>query len=430
MAEELVTMCSNLNIEDDTEGIVELGDSSATNVNDKVTLMLIGRLLTTRSINMEAFRRTMTQVWNLQGKVIIRVIDTNLFVFQLFHWRDKEKILEGGPWCFDQQLLILNSITGDEQPNQVPLNHSPFWVRIYNLPFNCRTNEDVKAITASMGNIIELEEDDFGLDRYRRVKLLIDVNKPLRRNQHIRNKCGDVVRIDFKYERLPFFCFHCGILGHSEKDCNHVSEDLIEKGYGWGLWIKASPRKGRKREKEEVQEVCATRKNLFVCKTPSGEVSGSVGEKESREDSQPKAVEEVVPRSTRGIMPRKDATVVSPQSSSVLSVGVATAPKSGKHKLPNKRLVGGKKSGGNDGGTISNMVTSDKRKMGEDMLIDDEKDGGEYGAKKHKTVHVIEGGAWSELHPQFNLVTGPMLDEGSVDVQVAEVGVNQPREQQ
>lgn len=109
-----MTKCSNLTIEDDTDGIVELGDAPSTTVNDKVTLMLVGCLLTTRSINLDAFRHTMTQVWNLQGKVLIRVIDTNLFAFQLFHWREKEKILGGGTWCFDQQLLILNSITGDE----------------------------------------------------------------------------------------------------------------------------------------------------------------------------------------------------------------------------------------------------------------------------------------------------------------------------
>lgn len=37
--------------------------------------------------------------------------------------------MQGG----DQQLLLLNEITGDEQPEEVPLTHSPFWVRIRNL---------------------------------------------------------------------------------------------------------------------------------------------------------------------------------------------------------------------------------------------------------------------------------------------------------
>ena len=283
MAEELASLYSNLNIDDDADSIVDLGEVNSNQANDKVELMLVGRLLTSRSINFDAFKRTMTQAWNLYGRVIIRVIDTNLYAFQLFHWRDKEKILEGGPWCFDQQLLILNTITGNEQPHQVSLSHSSFWVRIYNLPFNCRSNEDVRAITEHMGELVEIEDDDYGLDRCRRVKLRIDVTKPLRRNQRIRNKNGDVVRIEFKYERLPFFCFLCGRMGHSEKECNYVAEDQMDKGLGWGVWIKASPRRGRTREKEELKAMGASRRSLFVCKKQS-EASLSNVEGKTKED--------------------------------------------------------------------------------------------------------------------------------------------------
>lgn len=74
----------------------------------------------------------------------------------------------GGPWCFAQQLLILNTIIGNEHLHQEFLDYSPYWVRNYNLPFNCRFDDDVSAITANMGDLIELEEDEYGL--MRRVK--------------------------------------------------------------------------------------------------------------------------------------------------------------------------------------------------------------------------------------------------------------------
>lgn len=112
---------------------------------------------------MEAFKRTITQSWGLNKKVIIRAIETNLFVFQFFHWRDKEKVLLGCPWCFDQHLLILNEISGDEHPVQVRLNFSPFWIRILNLPFNCRSNEDIQAIASALGKVMDIENDVLGL---------------------------------------------------------------------------------------------------------------------------------------------------------------------------------------------------------------------------------------------------------------------------
>lgn len=49
-------------------------------------------------------------------KLTILLIDPSLFAFQFFHWRDKEKALSGRPWCFENNLLVLKEINGDEQP--------------------------------------------------------------------------------------------------------------------------------------------------------------------------------------------------------------------------------------------------------------------------------------------------------------------------
>ncbi|XP_021727442.1 uncharacterized protein LOC110694309 [Chenopodium quinoa] len=83
-----------------------------------------------------------------------------------------------------------------------------------------------------MGELIVLEDDVLELDRYRRVRLLMDVTKPLRRFQKIIDKNKKEVTIEFAYERLPFFCFACGIMGHTKKDCSNVTKDDKEKGLG------------------------------------------------------------------------------------------------------------------------------------------------------------------------------------------------------
>lgn len=36
---------------------------------------------------------------------------------------------------------------------------------------------------------------------------------------------GDWLWIHFKYERLPSFCFYCGILGHLEKFCEALFDN-------------------------------------------------------------------------------------------------------------------------------------------------------------------------------------------------------------
>ncbi|XP_021747549.1 uncharacterized protein LOC110713404 [Chenopodium quinoa] len=264
--DDILERYANLKLDDEDGGVVDLGGVDIMPSKEKFHLLLIGRLVTDRPYNVEAFKNTMTTTWCLRNKLIIRVLGPNLYAFQFFHWRDKERVLNGRPWCFDNKLIVMKEVEGDEQPDQVSLYHSPFWVRIKNLPFNCRTDDDVKEIVANWGEVMEVEEDILGLDRFRRVKLMINITKPLRRFQRILDKGRKTVCVEFAFERLPFFCFACGVIGHSEKDCDMVSEDSKKAKLGRGRWLRASPRKGRLKDVEKLDAVISARKQLFVTK--------------------------------------------------------------------------------------------------------------------------------------------------------------------
>ena len=262
MAEEITTFVSNLRLDEEEEQILDF-DTINPNSEKTVSLLLIGKLLTERSFNVEAFKRTITTVWAPIHGLVIRALRPNLFAFQFFHWRDMMKVLDGPPWNFDNMLVLLKEADGDEPPDQVTLNQSPFWVRLKNLPFNMRSDTVVKTLIGNMGDILEIEEDVLGFGRFRRVKVMLDTTKPLRRFRKLRDKKGCEIQIDFAYERLPYFCLACGVMGHSEKDCQVVfEEDKCEK-LGWYLGLKATPRKGRSKEVEEEKTFKNCKKILF-----------------------------------------------------------------------------------------------------------------------------------------------------------------------
>ena len=50
-------------------------------------------------------------------------------------------------------------------------------------------------------------------------------------------------RVSFQYERLPIFCYWCGVLNHDERDCKlwlNSNGTLWKEDQHYGAWLRAS----------------------------------------------------------------------------------------------------------------------------------------------------------------------------------------------
>ena len=101
------------------------------------------------------------------------------------------------------------------------LKWSPFWIQIFNLPLMSRTKETSWAIGSSLGTAMEVDVPDSGVHwgKCLRVRVQIDATKRLVRGKRITIEGGKSRWVQFKYERLPNFCYRCGPLSHALKDC-------------------------------------------------------------------------------------------------------------------------------------------------------------------------------------------------------------------
>lgn len=102
-----------------------------------------------------------------------------------------------------------------------------------------------------LGNFIgEFEEYDdnnnAGIWRtFMRIKVKLDVRKPLKKEKKVRHTGGDWKTVRFKYERLGNFCFLCGILGHTDQFCSKIfSLENDDGSRGWGPELRADQRRG------------------------------------------------------------------------------------------------------------------------------------------------------------------------------------------
>ncbi|KAK6138781.1 hypothetical protein DH2020_027478 [Rehmannia glutinosa] len=112
--------------------------------------------------------------------------DGFFFVFE--DPREIEKVLSLEPWTFNRSLLVLKEFEGLNSKDVDDIQYTRFWVQIHNLPDVWMTNK-IGCVVGD-GLVIEFHVDADSEGRcigpYFRVRVLIDISKPLRRGAPIR----------------------------------------------------------------------------------------------------------------------------------------------------------------------------------------------------------------------------------------------------
>ncbi|KAL5753227.1 hypothetical protein ACOSQ2_023734 [Xanthoceras sorbifolium] len=158
----------------------------------------------------------------------------------------------GGPWNFDNALLVLQIPSGYGDFSEMSFQWSDFWIQIHNAPLICMTKNIGLMLGERIGKVKDIDVgasgDCFG--KFLRVKVSIDVTKPLKRVLRVKldgSKAEKMLLL--KYERMPEYCFCCGLIGHPFRECPGESEDhepVCNKDFAFGTWMRASsPSKDR-----------------------------------------------------------------------------------------------------------------------------------------------------------------------------------------
>ena len=208
-------------------------------------LVLAGKFCTKRRVNLEAIGRALRTVWRTKRDFEVSDLGENrvLMIFQ--EKEDLDRVLLQGPWSFDKYILLLHKLELGESLQNLTFKDAAFWVQIHGLPTLSQTREAGLRIGGSLGKVDKVDVGDKGLSMgcYLRIRVILDITQPLSRGRIVRLGGSEPRWVEFKYERLPVFCYFCGKLDHDEKECLEWmrSEGPIraeEKQYG--PWLRAT----------------------------------------------------------------------------------------------------------------------------------------------------------------------------------------------
>ncbi|KAL5829026.1 hypothetical protein ACOSQ3_018494 [Xanthoceras sorbifolium] len=151
-----------------------------------------------------------------------------------------------GPWHFDQCLIVLEEPSGPGEISKMKFNKVDFWIQLHNIPLMCMNKRVAKLLAEMIGDVVEIPVDTKDCwGKFMRVKVGIDVTKPLRRGMKVWISEFDVmITVLLRYERLPDFCYACGLVGHSFLECmNKMAklEAMESSSPKFGGWLRATP---------------------------------------------------------------------------------------------------------------------------------------------------------------------------------------------
>ncbi|XP_023872065.1 uncharacterized protein LOC111984680 [Quercus suber] len=147
---------------------------------DNPEFVLAAKFLTKRALNVEAIGRTFKSLWKSRKEFKIRDVGNHVVLFVFQTDTDAERVLMNEPWSFVKYL---------------------------------RRSERLGTVVST-----QFKNDMMGGD-FMRITVQVDVSKPLCRGRKVVFDDGKEGWVAFKYEKLPNFCYWCGLVSHDDKDC-------------------------------------------------------------------------------------------------------------------------------------------------------------------------------------------------------------------
>ena len=173
----------------------------------------------------------------------LRIVDvgSNILQFKFGSSYQRDWVENSGPWNFENNLLLLCRWKKGLTSANIVFSHSPFWAQLQGLPFELMSKEVGQDIGRSRGRFIEVDKRAGQVDQAKFIRIRVDlpIEKPLRRGGHVVSKDGEKYWVQFRYERLPTFCYLCGKLGHDDKHCQ-AQTDRQSSPKQYGEWLRAN----------------------------------------------------------------------------------------------------------------------------------------------------------------------------------------------
>ncbi|KAJ0974411.1 hypothetical protein J5N97_016376 [Dioscorea zingiberensis] len=135
-----------------------------------------------------------------------------------------EDLLLNGPWIINGLVFHLLRWKEHFEPMYEKLTTATIWVHLINIPVEYWAPEHLEPLVSYFGRLVKVDNttQHMGRAKFVRICIEIDLQKPLKRGVWVRTPKSRTF-VSIIYEKLPLFCYRCGVIGHGVDACPEAS---------------------------------------------------------------------------------------------------------------------------------------------------------------------------------------------------------------
>ena len=139
------------------EEIIAISNKGRLEAIQSCNLSLIGKFLMCKPFNKMAGKNTIRRAWGVDDALEISKVGPNLFQFKFHSEFEIDRILRGGLWPFDNQLLMLQRWKKAMMVGNIKMVTVSLWVQIWGAPFDMISPQVAKEVGGCLGVVEEVE---------------------------------------------------------------------------------------------------------------------------------------------------------------------------------------------------------------------------------------------------------------------------------
>ncbi|KAL5557420.1 hypothetical protein UlMin_039656 [Ulmus minor] len=218
--EEIVERTIRFNVQENEEWASLLEDPSIV-----TEFSLVDRLLTRKPLNKKLMATILGRIWGVDTGWSLKILDQkdrNCYIALFF--KDKEMlywVVEKRPWMLNGGLLLVEHWQMSREWENARLHCYSCWGKAYGIPLKLLSEENIRQIVNSTGDVLEINFDSAKASfwgNFIQFKVEINVDRAICPSRFVPGE-GKAKWVQFKFEKLPFMCFKCGMIGHKKANC-------------------------------------------------------------------------------------------------------------------------------------------------------------------------------------------------------------------